>query len=74
MVYERCVEFPDLGWMLPDGLHYDQPGLNDMGTVGGTVVATTIMLPPSESTLTVDGLDATLTVDGLAAALGVAVA
>ena len=32
MVYTECVNFPGLGYMKGDGLHYNQSGLNAMGT------------------------------------------
>jgi len=39
MSYTRCVDFFTLGWMKVDGLHYNQIGLNDMGSLAGAVAA-----------------------------------
>lgn len=39
MAYTRTVDFPALGWMKSDQLHYNQTGLNDCGTVGAREVA-----------------------------------
>lgn len=38
VVYDQCATFAEHGWMR-DELHYGQDALNDMGTVGGAVVA-----------------------------------
>lgn len=37
--YTNCVNFPDLGWMNGDGIHYSQPGLTHMGSTMGAFVA-----------------------------------
>ena len=39
MVYRGCVRFPERGFMNPDGIHYDQRGLNRMGARAGDAVA-----------------------------------
>lgn len=35
MAYTGTLDFPDLGWMKVDGIHYTQAGLNAMGTAMG---------------------------------------
>lgn len=45
LVYAKCPDFFSLGWMKADNLHYNQAGLNDMGTVGGLAVATALGFP-----------------------------
>lgn len=51
LVYDRCKDFPALGWMKSDLLHYTQAGYNDMGSAAGSVVAANLageepVIPP----------------------------
>lgn len=46
MVYRRCVDFPSLGMMQADQLHYTQAGYNDMGTEGARAVAANLGYNP----------------------------
>lgn len=55
MAYTRSIDFPDLGWMKADQLHYTQAGLNDCGTLGARAVATDlgydVPIPPAPTGL-----------------------
>ena len=47
MAYTRAVDFFSLGWMKADNIHYNQTGLNDMGSSAGAFAATYLDgLPP----------------------------
>ena len=43
--YGNTENFPSLGWMKSDGIHYNQDGLNDIGTVLGEFIPTTNVAP-----------------------------
>lgn len=58
MVYRRCVDFPSLGMMAADQLHYTQAGYNDMGTEGARAVAADLAYDPPPPELKVSSVTA----------------
>jgi hypothetical protein len=49
VVFRDASDFPTLGFQNADGLHYTQPGYNDMGQVGATYLVTSANEPPPAS-------------------------